>query len=603
MEKNVKLIPIPKKICQNDKTLDLKNIAVFLCEGSDGRLAGHAATLKDEITAVTGLPTPLKSLPKALFEAKSEKGVYISHEAETSDEYTLKISCCHAEISAKSAAGAFYGIQTLRQIIKEYKDKLPGVEIEDKPDFAQRGFYHDVTRGRVPTLAQLKKIAAELAYYKINQLQLYVEDAFEFTEYEGIVTKEDVLTATEICELDDFCYNHFIELVPSLSTFGHLYNLLQSEKYKHLCEYENYKPTQLYWLEKMGHHTIDVSNPESIELIGSLIDQYVPLFRSDKFNICCDETFDLCRGRNAGKDSGEEYFKFLQKIIDRVKVHGKTVQMWGDIVLNHQEKMELLPKDTVMLNWCYEVQPNEENVKTFGKSGLAQIVCPGTSSWNRFIEEIDRSLPNISNMAKYGHENGAVGILNTNWGDFGNICPWNAEKYGMVIGAERGWTAANELGKDFEMAASDLLYDAKDDNIIEIITELGRAERTCDWMNFVYWYSANTVEGRTTTFEVDPTKAKENIEKCEKLIAQLDRIGKPGDDRYTDLKLAARAIALMNREVMMINHVEGIDRDQLRKDFAEWMKEYKTAWLRENKVSQINLIENFISEIVEFGKE
>lgn len=598
----MKLILVPKKLTMGAKTLDLKNVAVFLCDCCDKRLTRHAVTLKNEIAKETGMPVAVKNLSETAFAEKKEKGVYLSHKNGESDAYILTVTADKAEITADSAAGAFYGLQTLRQIVKEYKANLPEVTVEDEPDFKERGFYHDVTRGRVPTLAQLKKIAAELAYYKINQLQLYVEDAFDFVEFDGIVTKQDLLTAEEILELDDFCYNHFIELVPSLSTFGHLYNLLQSEKYKHLCEYENYKPSQMYWIEKMAHHTIDVSNDESIELVGSLIDQYVPLFRSNKFNICCDETFDLCRGRNAGKDSGEEYFKFLEKIIDRVKAHGKVVQMWGDIVLNHKEKMSQLPKDTVMLNWCYEAQPNEENVKTFAQSGLAQIVCPGTSSWNRFIEEIDRSFDNISNMAKYGHENGAVGLLNTNWGDFGNICPWNAEKYGMVIGAERGWTANNNLGEEFERAASSLLYDADNDNVIRLITELGRAERTCDWMHFMYWYSANTVEGRTTTFEVDPEKAKENIAKCEEILAKLENIGNPDDNRFTDLKLAARAIALMNREVMMINKVEGVSRDDLRKDFAAWMPEYREAWLRENKVSQINLIENFISEIVEFGK-
>ncbi len=599
----MKLIPIPKKIRQGEKTLSLSDISIFLCDGCDQRLTRHAVTLKNEIVENIKTPVAVKNLSAEVFAKKEEKGIYISHKNEQSDAYTLTISENRADINAASGAGAFYAIQTLRQILREYPAALPEVTIEDEPDFKERGFYHDVTRGRVPTLSMLKKIAEELSFYKINQLQLYVEDAFDFVELEGIVTKHDLLTAEEILDLDDFCYNHFIELVPSLSTFGHLYNLLQSEKYKHLCEYENYKPTQVYWLEKMGHHTIDVSNEESIALVGSLIDQYVPLFRSEKFNICCDETFDLCRGRNAGKDSGEEYFKFHKKIIDRVKAHGKTVQMWGDIVLNHQEKMNELPKDTVMLNWCYEKEPNEENVKTFAKSGLAQIVCPGTSSWNRFIEEIDRSFDNISNMAKYGHENGAVGILNTNWGDFGNICPWNAEKYGMVIGAERGWTAQNNLDEDFERAASDLLYDSKEENIIRCIIELGRAERTCDWMHFVYWFSANTVEGRTTTFEVDPKKATENIEKCEEILKTLDRISASGDDRIEDLKLAARAIQLMNREVMMINHVGDIDRDLLKKDFSEWMAEYKTAWLRENKISQINLIEKFINEIVELGKE
>ena len=74
---------------------------------------------------------------------------------------------------------------------------------------------------------------------------------------------------------------------------------------------EDWKPEKMYWLEKMAHHTIDVSNEESIKLILEPDRSVYPAFPFDRFNICCDETFDLCRGRNAGKDAGEEYFKFL----------------------------------------------------------------------------------------------------------------------------------------------------------------------------------------------------------------------------------------------------------------------------------------------------
>ena len=124
-----------------------------------------------------------------------------------------------------------------------------------------------------------------------------------FKELEGIVTEDEALTPAEMLALDDYCYEHFIDLVPSLSTFGHMYTLLQSDKYKHLCELENFEPKRVYWMEKQWHHTIDPYNPESAEVVISMIEQYIPLFRSKYFNICCDETLDLCRGRNAEKRS------------------------------------------------------------------------------------------------------------------------------------------------------------------------------------------------------------------------------------------------------------------------------------------------------------
>ncbi len=590
----MKLIPVPKKITEHAGAFDLTGADVVVKYGADCRVAARGADLKADVEAATGETVRLRtSLAKP-----GEPCVFIEAGNKDGESYTLTVKEDGVTVTSGSAAGAFYGMQTLRQMIKEYGKALPLCEIEDEPSFPERGFYHDVTRGRVPTLEKLKKIAKELSFFKINELQLYVEDAFAFREFEGIVTADECLTADEITELDDFCHAHFIELVPSLSTFGHLYRLLQSDRYRHLCEYEDWHPWQIYWIEKMAHHTIDVSNPESIELIKSLIDQYVPLFRSRKFNICCDETFDLCRGRNKGKDEGEEYFKFVSKIIAHVKSYGKTVQMWGDIVLNHPEKMSLLPPDTVMLNWNYEKQANEKNVKTFGASGMTQVVCPGTSSWNRFVEEIDRSFGNISSLARYGWENGAKGLLNTNWGDFGNICAWSCEKYGMAVGAERAWNPVGEIGEEFELAASNLLYGVRDRNMVRLIYDLGQAERSCDWMLFVYWYSANTKEGRHTELEVDPDACKKNLARADEILLEFTEAGELSDPVFVDLKLAARAVKLMNKVHLMIKGDPDFqDRAALKLEWAEWFREYRDAWLRDCKPSQIEMIGEFLDSI------
>ena len=48
----------------------------------------------------------------------------------------------------------------------------------------------------------------------------------------------------------------------------------------------------------MAHHTINTSDPESLQLIEGMISEYMELFTSRQFNICADETFDLGRGRN-----------------------------------------------------------------------------------------------------------------------------------------------------------------------------------------------------------------------------------------------------------------------------------------------------------------
>lgn len=135
------------------------------------------------------------------------------------EEYEIDITKESIKISAKSEQGAFWAIQTLRQIFKN--EKIPCLHIEDYPDFSYRGFYHDVTRGKVPTMDTLKKLVDEMAYYKMNSLQLYVEHTYEFKEFKDSIEKTGYMTAEETKALDDYCYENYIELLAEL---GKKYN-------------------------------------------------------------------------------------------------------------------------------------------------------------------------------------------------------------------------------------------------------------------------------------------------------------------------------------------------------------------------------------------
>ena len=107
------------------------------------------------------------------------------------------------------------------------------------PPLPYRGYYHDVTRGRVPTLHFLKQLADKLSEYKLNQMQLYIENTYLFRDFSEVWRSDDPLTPEEIIELDDYCYERGIELVPSISTFSHLYQVLRTRQFSYLCELEN----------------------------------------------------------------------------------------------------------------------------------------------------------------------------------------------------------------------------------------------------------------------------------------------------------------------------------------------------------------------------
>ena len=588
----MKLIPQPKETNILKGKIELSSITeICLDENCDYRVVKLTNKLCDEIFEASG-----KKMRIVTSLSDKEKSLCITH-GKNGEEYSLVVCDAGVEIKGKGPAGAFYGIQTLRQIIHQYKTYLPLCEIKDCPKFNMRGFYHDVTRGRVPTSENLHKIVDKMAYCKMNSLQLYIEDAFDFSEYEGIIAKDDKMYAHQMLELDQYCYDNFIELIPSLSTFGHLYNLLQSDKYKHLCELTDFVPTQHYWLEKMQHHTINPSDEESIKLIFSLIDQYLPLFRSKYFNICCDETFDLGTGKNKGKDVSKTYFDFVNKIAEHLISKGKTVMMWADIAIKHSDKISSLNKNIILLNWNYSGNPLEDNFAIVNNCKFNQVACPGTTSWNRFVENIIESEKNIKAIATYAKKYNALGILTTNWGDCGHICSFNNISYGMALGAQLSWDPDFDADKDFEIAVCSLFYDTEI-NIIKIIRQLAECELSNSWHQLITWYSKTVMQNEVFSFDVKPDDIILNLQKVYDAREKLKQFD-INDERINDLILACRGIEILNRLQLCIEKEKGYcDVSKVQNLFYSWFEDYKEAWLRDNKTSELYRIKEFLEDVI-----
>ncbi len=504
---------------------------------------------------------------------KEEKGipVFVSHEAGAAEGYTLTVAEHEICIHGAGAAGAFYGIGTLSMLAKAGKGVLECCRITDAPDMSYRGFYQDTTRGRIPTLATLKKLVDTMAEYKLNSLQLYVEHSYEFREYGFCKEQLGYLTKEEIRELDAYCHERFIELIPSLSCFGHLYHLLQSEQYRHLCELKDYTPTNHYFLERMAHHTINPLLEESFSLITSLIDQHMEAFTSDKFNICCDETFDLGRDVNQGKDRGELYIGFVKKLVAYLESKGKTVMMWGDIALQHPDRLCEFPENLIFLNWFYDAKVKEERFAALADKH--QIVCPGTNSWCGFHERVEIEEPNITTLAAYGKQYGAQGILNTNWGDLGNPASIEMAMYGLILGAACGWNNDTVADAELKRFVAEYHYGAPE--ALEILTALSEACSNADWLNY-HWswrHFADTSEEAFRRSQAAIQAQLRRIEETEFADPEMKR----------EFLLAAKGDSLL---AAWSASTEGACAPS-EVDFDAWVEEYRARWLRDSKPGEL----------------
>ncbi len=531
------------------------------------------------------IPTELRKAVECLPLGENGVNLSLNIKGQEGEGYEIYLNNEGIVINADSLNGGFYAIQTLRQIFNE--EKIPCLYIKDYPDFKYRGFYQDATRGKVPTVETVKELVDKMAYLKLNSLQLYVEHTFEFKECRGLNEDKGCFTADEIRELDAYCKENFIDFIPSIATFGHLFELLEQDEFKELRVLSDYEAKPNFWNDRMAHHTINPLLPKSIEVIKSLINQYYPLFETEFFNICCDETFDL---QSLNTNTGEIYVEFVKKIIAHLKSKGKKIMMWADILLQHPEFIEDIPDDTYFLNWGYAENPDEDNIKKFASLGRAQIVCPGTSSWSRFCENIKIGTSNISLMAEYGKKYGAEGVLNTNWGDWGNPCSIELASYGLAVGAEKSWSVETKIDDKFDENINALIYNCSQG--AQCVKALSDLHEKLEWNDFVKcFYSLKAGE------EPESFYSKEEILKIQieykSLVDLVNNSDWFSDEFKEEISASATAILLIAE---LCGKKAGYNIECIA-DFDSFTEEYSRLWLKKNKKSELHQIIKVFTEM------
>lgn len=150
--------------------------------------------------------------------------------------YQLEIGNDGITIRSAGQPGIWYGVCTLIQIISQAGRRLPLLSINDSPDFERRGVMLDISRDKVPTMDTLYALIDRLASWKINEVQLYMEHTFAYRGHETVWAKASPLTGQEIMELDQFCQQRYIDLVPNQNSFGHMHRWLRHDRYRPLAE-------------------------------------------------------------------------------------------------------------------------------------------------------------------------------------------------------------------------------------------------------------------------------------------------------------------------------------------------------------------------------
>lgn len=522
-----------------------------------------------------------------------------------SQEYRLTIGEEGIIIKGGGCTGVMYGVQTLCQIIEQCGCVLPYLEISDSPAFLHRGYYLDQTRGRVLKLEKLKRIVDLLVRYKINEFQLYIEHTYLFHGFSEMWRDETPLTAQEIMELDTYCKERYIELIPSLSSFGHLYDLLSTKSYSDLCELPGSEKQPFSYLDRMLHHTINVSDDRALSLIKERILEYMALFSSDKFNICADETFDLGKGRSKflADERGVHriYIDFVKSLCEFLAENGKIPMFWGDIICAEPELIRELPKETICLTWGYSPDQSEDDCRKMAQTGAVQYCCPGVSGWNQWMNQLESSYLNITKMCSYAEKYGALGILNTDWGDFGHINHPDHSIPGMIYGAAFSWSREEIPFEEINRQISIIEFQDRSGQIVNLLAAIP-GNCLFNWESAVALYE--TMELQETRFNIQEGAgqlADENIVKITN--DTLVRIGRQLKENAINMDSSTRwrisSYLLIIEGIQIFNEMEPTILKQkqsfeLAARLETWYMSYKELWRSTSKEGNLH----HLSEII-----
>ena len=436
------LFPTPAKLEITGKSLGIPSEIIAFCKSEDLQ-AGMIPWIKK-----LGIQrTDSSDLANLIIE---------KDDSPHSEAYRLTTGTDSVRIEAKTSAGTFRGLSTLAQLIEQAEgEKIAGIYIEDQPELNRRGFMLDISRCKVPTMKELFALIDLIARLGYNELQLYVEHTFAFKDHQTIWKNASPLTAAEIQQIDKYCQERFIELVPNLNSFGHFERWLCHDKYKHMAECPDGFIRKEPYI-KRDHGTTLRPNDESLTFIDSLYAEYLPNFSSSKFNVGLDEPWELGQGwsreevEKIGKD--KVYLRHLNGIRKLVEKHGRRMQFWADVLLEKPENAKHLCPTASPIIWGYEpTHPFDEQARAIAECGLSFCLAPGVGAWRSFCGRWTTARENLTLASKCARRHGADGMLVTSWGDCGNHQPWPTLYPGLFHGAQLAWSgnpvSEEELGE------------------------------------------------------------------------------------------------------------------------------------------------------------
>lgn len=370
--KRISVVPKPLNSEIKEGEFEFNKNTSIHYEGEE--LKSTANYLQEQIKKITGWQLDLK---KKLDQNQIQIMLGASDTLGT-EGYKFIASEGTVEISAFKANGAFYGVQTLLQLVFNGKKddggfEIPCAEITDKPKFSWRGMHLDVCRHFFPK-EFIKKYIDILAMHKMNTFHWHLTEdqgwRIEIKQYpklqeisskrKGTVIKKNwgkydgiphggYYTQEEVKEIVAYAKERFITIVPEIEMPGH--SLAALAAYPELgCTGGPYEVSQTWGV---FNDVYCAGNEKTFEFLQNVVSEVIDLFPGEFFHVggdeCPKKAWEKCPkcqkriAKEGLKNEHELQSYFIERMEKFLNSKGKRLIGWDEIL-----EGGLAPNATVM---------------------------------------------------------------------------------------------------------------------------------------------------------------------------------------------------------------------------------------------------------------
>lgn len=304
---------------------------------------------------------PSYALKLAQADGKAFLNIIVTPTGDDDESYSLEAAPEGIIIEAGSPAGAFYALQTLAQLARNYGGNVPAARIEDSPRFSYRGVHIDVSRHFFDT-DYIKKQLDMLATYKINRLHWHLTDGAgwrleipsrprltefaawrpqhtyaewrdnggKYCEYDDPAASGGYYTEADVKDVLEYARLRHITVIPEIEMPGHSSEVIAA--YPELsCSGEPYVSGE-----------VCIGNEDTFRFFEEVLDEVIRLFPSHYIHIGGDEAsrrhWTECpkcqqRIKDEGLDGEDGLQSYMIERIERyINSKGRDIIGWDEIL-------------------------------------------------------------------------------------------------------------------------------------------------------------------------------------------------------------------------------------------------------------------------------